>query len=320
VGLVRSSSIDAVFARQSGLATIEQLLATGVTREIIRSRLTRRVWRMVLPRVVSDDARPLDTNRRLIAAQLLAGPDAMIASTTAAVWHGIRSAAGNRQVLVDVPIERHPRGQAFVVIRRTRRPDPYPIHAPALWIASKARAVADAARESGGDVARAIVLEAVQRQMVTLGEMRHQLEIGPRRGSRRLRDTLGEAEVGAWSVPEADLGRLVRRSRVLPVMWANPTLTASDGRRLPRPDGWFDDVGLAVQVHSKRYHAGELDWEATVSADGVFAEHGIALVAVTPRQIAIDPAGVLARIERAYEHARRRPRPDVVAVPIASAP
>jgi hypothetical protein len=71
VGLVRSSSIDAVFARQSGLATIEQLLATGVTREIIRSRLTRRVWRMVLPRVVSDDARPLDTNRRLIAAQLL---------------------------------------------------------------------------------------------------------------------------------------------------------------------------------------------------------------------------------------------------------
>jgi hypothetical protein len=136
VGLVRSSSIDAVFARQSGLATIEQLLATGVTREIIRSRLTRRVWRMVLPRVVSDDARPLDTNRRLIAAQLLAGPDAMIASTTAAVWHG----------------------------------------------------------------------------------------------------------------------------------------------------------------------------------------HGIALVAVTPRQIAIDPDGVLARIERAYEHARRRPRPDVVAVPIASAP
>jgi hypothetical protein len=113
---------------------------------------------------------------------------------------------------------------------------------------------------------------------------------------------------------------MVRRSRLLPAMWANPTLTTSDGLRLPRPDGWLDDVGLAVQVHSKRYHAGELDWEATVSADGVFAEHGIALVAVTPRQIATDPEGVLARIERAYEHARRRPRPAVVAVPIPSTP
>jgi hypothetical protein len=192
------------------------------------------------------------------------------------------------------------------------------IRAPALWIASAPRAVADAARESGGDRARAIVLEAVQRQIVTLGELRHQLEIGPRPGSRHLRTALGEAEAGAWSVPEADLARIVDTSRVLPPMWANPTLTTSAGKRLPRPDGWFDDVALAVQVHSRRYHAGELDWETTVLADGVYAEQGIALVAVTPRQIATDLVGVVARIERADEQARRRPRPGVVAVPIPS--
>jgi hypothetical protein len=95
-------------------------------------------------------------------------------------------------------------------------------------------------------------------------------------------------------------------------MWANPALRVG-AVRLPTPDGWFDDVGLAVQVHSKRYHAGELDWEKTVSGDGVFAEHGIPLVAVTPRQISSQPEAVLARIERAYEQAARRPRPVVVA-------
>jgi hypothetical protein len=115
-------------------------------------------------------------------------------------------------------------------------------------------------------------------------------------------------------VPEADLAALVSASTVLPTMWANPVLRVGEVR-LPTPDGWFDDVGLAVQVHSKRYHAGELDWEKTVSGDGAFAEHGVALVAVTPRQISSQPAAVLARIERAYEQAARRPRPAVIARP-----
>jgi hypothetical protein len=311
--------VAAVFSRQYGLATMQQLLDAGATRAQIRSRLAE-FWRVVLPGVVAETPRAPETRQRLVAALLYAGPGSMLASCTAAAYHGIRAAGTDRRVLVDVPHHRRVRSQAFVVIRRTRRPDPYAMHAPVLWIASRPRAVADAARDSGGDRARALVLEAVQRQIVTLGELRHQLETGPRQGSRALRDALREAEAGAWSVPEADLARLVRRSRVLPPMWANPMLTTSEGKRLPRPDGWFDDVALAVQVHSRRYHAGELDWEATVSTDGVFAEHGIALVAITPRQIAIDPDGVLSRVERAYEQARRRPRPDIVAVPIASAP
>ncbi len=156
------------------------------------------------------------------------------------------------------------------------------------------------------------MIEAVQRRLVTVEELRHELEAGPRQGSTALRAALAEAEAHAWSVPEAELATLVRRRGTLPEMWANPSLSAG-GVRLPTPDGWFDDVGLAVQVHSKRYHAGELDWEQTVSGDGVYAEHGIALVAVTPRQIATQPDAVVARIERAYRHAALRPRPEVTA-------
>jgi hypothetical protein len=50
-----------------------------------------------------------------------------------------------------------------------------------------------------------------------------------------------------------------------------------------------------------------------VSADGVFAEHGVPLVAVTPRQISSRPTAVLVTIERAYEQAAKRERPAVVA-------
>lgn len=94
-----------------------------------------------------------------------------------------------------------------------------------------------------------------------------------------------------------------------------PFLTGPDDVRLPIPDGWFDDVGLAVQVHSWRWHASPTDWDATVMADGVFAEYGIPVVAVTPRALRQAPNDVLRRIERALAQASGRPRPDVVAVP-----
>jgi hypothetical protein len=306
--------VKQLFDRQEGLAGVAQLLELGLSRHVIRTRILRGPWRLVLPRVVCRDARALDARQRLVAAILMAGADSVIGSWSAAAWHGLRAVTDQRQVVVTVPAERFVRSHAFVVVRRTRRPDPGVVRTPALAVVSCPRAVADAARELGPRVARALVIEAVQQRRVTIAELRHELEAGPRQGSFALRHALAEAEQHAWSVPEADLAALVRTSTVLPPMWANPSLRAGEVQ-LHTPDGWFDDVGLAVQVHSRQYHAGELDWEKTVSGDGVFAEHGIPLVAVTPRQISSQPAAVLARIERAYVQAAKRPRPPVVAVP-----
>jgi hypothetical protein len=236
----------------------------------------------------------------------------MITGAAAAHWHGIT--AGTRSsVAVEVPHCRCRRGGGLVDVRRTVRPDPHPWERPPLVLVSRQRAVAVAARDCRTDRdAAAVVLEAVERRLVRLDDLRNELEAGPRAGSARLRRAVEAAELGAWSVPEADLAASVRTSRALPAMWANPALRVGDVR-LPTPDGWFDDVGLAVQVHSKRYHAGELDWDKTVSGDSVFAEHGVALVAVTPRQITREAPSVLRRLERAYEQAAKRPRPVVVA-------
>jgi hypothetical protein len=311
-----SDGADHLLRAQTGLATVSQLLALGMSRSAIRTRL-RRDWMFVLPRVVASSRRPLDDHQRLVAALLFAGPDAVIGSLTAAAWHGVEAARTDRKVRLLVPASRRLVPQGFVVVRRTRRPDDRSWSRPPLTIASPARAVADAAREAGDERARALVVEAVQRRIVTVAALRHELHAGPGAGSQRLRRALAGAERGAWSVPEVDLADLIAGSG-LPQMWLNPVLTVA-GTRLPTPDGWFDDVALAVQVHSRRYHAGELDWEATVSSDGVFAEHGIGIVAVTPRQIAAQPAEVLRRIQGAHAAASLRPRPVVVATPIAAA-
>jgi hypothetical protein len=100
---------------------------------------------------------------------------------------------------------------------------------------------------------------------------------------------------------------------VLPAIWLNPSLQAVDGTRLPTPDGWIDQVGLAIQVHSYRWHSAPDDWTSTVMVDGVFAEYGVPVVAVTPQAIRRSAEAVLMRIERAYRAASVRPRPQVTA-------
>jgi hypothetical protein len=302
-------TVSDVLEEQAGLASVTQLLDAGLTRSALRARL-RREWRYVLPRVISTTRAGLTDHQRFVAALLFAGDGAVLASFTAAAWHGVRAARVDRLVHVAIPDHRNVRDSGFVIVRRTARPDLAAWTRGPLVISSPARAVADAARRADQAVARAIVIEAVQRRLVGLGQLRHELIAGPRVGSTPLREAIAEAERGAWSIPEADLARLVSGSAILPPMLANPALTVG-AVRLPTPDGWFDDVALAVQVHSRRFHAGALDWEATIASDGVFAEHGIPVVAVTPRQIATDGAFVVRRIENAYLAARQRPRPRV---------
>ena len=105
-----------------------------------------------------------------------------------------------------------------------------------------------------------MIIEAVQRRLVRL-DVAHWIEVRRPNGRRRLREALAEAAVGAWSVPEADLARLLTTSRLLPPVWANPQLKNVDGNRLTTPDQWLDEVGMAVMVQSQRFHAGVLQWE-----------------------------------------------------------
>jgi hypothetical protein len=298
--------------RQRGLLTTAQLLTGGVSRSALRWQVGRG-WRFVLPRVVALFTGGLDAEQRLVAGCLWAGPSGQLAGSTAARWHGLLDRPDDGVVRLLVTSGEGERREGFAIRRRTRRPDPHAWRRGALTVCSPARAVMDAAREEvDPDDARALLISAVQRRRVSESELRAELEAGPVRGSAAARRALADIAGRAWSLPEADVLRELRRSRVLPRVWANPTLVTSSGLHLPIPDFWLDDVGLAGQVHSRAHHVRDRDWERTVAADTTLGEHGVVVLAVTPKGFWADRAGFRERVERSYVELRATGRrPDV---------
>jgi hypothetical protein len=309
------SSLTALLSAQHGLISRSQLATSGISRAAVRWRVER-TWRVVLPGVVATFTTPLNPFQRLIAAQLYAGPTAFVSSWTAAGWHGVEAARQSPMIRMTVPEPLAARRSGWVIVKRTTRPDLTAWDRGPLRIGSRARSVVDAARELRGERrARAIVIEAVQRQLVTVDALRHELESGPRKGSAQVRRAVDFAEQGAWSVAEVDLLEILSRSSILPEVWANPRLISADGTRLPTPDAWMDEVGLAIQVHSRTYHLRDLDWSATVSGDSALGECGIVVLGVTPEELSNDAESIRQRAERAYLALRDRPRPNVIATP-----
>lgn len=309
--------LAALLRLQQGLATRVQLREHGVSEDSLRWRIGR-TWRLVLPGVVATFTGRLDGRQRPVAAQLYAGPGAVLSSWTAASWHGVESARAP-QLRVAVPQSRSSRRCGFVVVTRTSRHDAHPWNRPPLVIASRPRAVIDAALDAGTERhAAEITIEALQRRLVTLEALRHELERAPRRGSRQGRVALAAAETSDWSLSEFDLLALVSGSRLLPEAWPNPTLTTLTGDPLPTPDLWLDDVGLAVALHSRRYHQRDADWDGTVMSDTALGELGVVVLPVTPAVLAREPAATLHRIERAHGALTGRPRPQVLATPRAA--
>jgi hypothetical protein len=308
--------VEQLLADQLGLLTRRQLSAAGVSRAAVTWRLGRS-WRLVLPGVVATFTGPLSRRHELVAAALLAGPEAVIGSDTAAAWHGISRARRRGPIVVHVPWRLAARRVGFVDVRRTIRPDAHAFRRGVLLLASPARSVVDAARDRADpDEARALLIEAVQRRLASLQQLTHEVEAGPRRGSAVVRRSLQAVAQGAWSHPEAELLDLCRTSTTLPRVWPNPYLSDQAGRRLPSPDGWIDDVGLALQVQSWAYHGDAAAWDRTVEAATLLGELAVPVLGITPHQLSTDPRGVLRRVETTHAALRRRGhRPDVVMRP-----
>ena len=301
-----------VLARQDGLATIDQLLAHEVSRAEYRGRRGR-AWREVLPRVILVQPGELTVRRQMIGALLWAGSDAVLSGPTAARWHGVQAADPRGRVHVVLPAGGDSRSVGFASARRSLLHDEDVRSVGSLRFSSPARSCVDAAFAAGTPATRAAILtEAVHRKVATLEELTDWLCRLRTRDAYRLKPALEAAAAGAWSAPEAELLDLIAGSGVLPEPWANPSLT-TDGHALLTPDIWFDEVAMAVMVHSYAYHSQGDDWSSTVERDADLVAAGVMVLGVTPDRIRTDPVGVVQRIEKAHVTASGRPRPDVCA-------
>ena len=253
--------------------------------------------------------------QRLAAAMLYAGPTSWLRGDSALACHGAGSPL-SAPVKLYVPHPQRSRRVMWVSIAATRLTNERVVERGPIRMSCRARAVVDAAAEAIDDrTARGVLVGAVQERFVRLADVQHWVGVRRRNGTSRLKSALAEAASGTWSLPESDLARILRGTPGLAGFWANPEVTSEEGVPLTTPDLWLDEVGLAVMVHSRRFHSGVLDWDATVLADQDLRDAGVEVVPVTPHLIATDPGRAREAVLAGLARARRRPRPAVLASP-----
>lgn len=268
---------------QLGLVSRAQFQAAGVSRSTLQWHVGRH-WPVVLPGVYALNRGGFSVTQRQVAGLLYAGPSAVLRGLTAARAWGITAADSSGRVHVTVASPARSRRLGWLEVAATTIPDPrIEVRGP-LVLPSPARAVVDACAEVDiTDQAEAMAIEAVRRRLVTWDDLAHAFYLRNRRGSAVIRRALDAAATGAWSRPEAVLLAAIEASTVLPRPWANLRLIHQPtGQRLLTPDVWFDDVAMAVMVHSRQFHSAPGDWDMTVARDAQLTECGVIVVGTTP--------------------------------------
>ena len=306
--------LDWLLAYQRGVLSRAQALSCGVSLDALRHRYRPGgPWRRLLPGVYLTSTGEPTREQLETAALLYAGPASVITGPAALRYYTIRAPA-SRLIDVLTPADRQRTSRAFVAIVRTPRMPDAPRRDLAIGYVAPARAVADTvlALATRPEV-RAVVASAVQQGRCTIAELGAELAAGPVRGSALFRSVLAEVGDGIRSPAEADFRDLIRKSG-LPQPLFNPHLSL-DGALLAKPDAWWPDRALVVEIDSREWHLSPDDWEATMARDGRLRAVGIRVIHVTPRQVRTEPNKVLATIADALRTGA--PIPRLTTVPAA---
>ena len=300
-------ALDRLLLQQLDVIARFQALAVGVTDNALRHRLRPGgSWRGLLPGVYMAATGAPTTLQQEMAALLYAGPGGVITGSAALRCHYIRTEL-TEIVDVLVPAARQRRDTGFVRLHRTTRMPGRIWEAGPVRYVMPARAVADTVRgmTSLRDV-RAVVADAVQRRRCSIKDLLTELDAGPNAGSMLFREALTDVAEGIRSAAEGDLRDLLTRSR-LPMPLFNASLYDDAGTFIARPDAWWPELGIAVEVDSREWHLSPEDHANTLARGRRMAKHQVVVLRFTPRQIRTKPAEVIKDIKAALEGAQDRP-------------
>jgi hypothetical protein len=253
------------------------------------------------------------TLQQEMAALLYAGPGSVITGPAALRSHHIRTEL-TEFVDVLVPSTRQRRDTNFVRLHRTTRMPGRIWEAGPVQYVMPARAVADAVRAMTRlrDV-RAVIADAVQRDKCAISNLATELSQGPAKGSMLFREALADVADGIRSAAEGDLRDLLARSG-LPMPLFNPSLYDGD-TFLAKPDAWWPEFGVGVEVDSWEWHSSPEDHANTLARGRRMGKRQMIVLRFTPRQIRSESAQVIAEIRDALEGARGRPPLNLRTVP-----
>jgi hypothetical protein len=291
---------------QRGVISRSQALAMGITPSGVRHRLQAGGrWQVLLPGVYLTVTGQPTVLQRNMAALLYAGPVSAITGPSALhSWGMTGLQAWHVDVLVPHGCRRVSRES--VRIRRTRRMPSQVAFDRAIRYVLPARAVADTVRcmTELSDV-RAVVAGAVQQRICKIEFLAAELPAGPIRDTGVLRTVLAEVAAGIRSAPEADLLCLVA-SAGLPMPLFNCSLRLN-GAFLARPDAYWPEYGVVVEVDSWQWHSGPEAWAKTLRRHNRLEAAGLRVLHFSPRQIRTEAGDVVSQITAALAHGRPLP-------------
>lgn len=307
------AALEEAVHRQQQIVTRAQLLAAGFDDMFLYRQTRRGLWQRVLPATYALFTGVLTSEQRRISAAIYAGPDAQLTGLAALAWYGFRYSPRTEEVHLVVPHHARRKSSGHAVISRALALDPKPRRTASYPVCSPPRAVVDAARDLRHlRPVRAIVAEAIQRGFTDLAALDAEIRRARRSRTALIRKAFSEVVSGTRSAPEAELRECLAVSRVLPPILWNPRLVDAEGRRLPTPDGYLPEAGMALEVDSQEYHFSPEDWRRTLDRHNELTRLGVLILHFTPAQIRRDPSGVRRTVEDAFTARRESPAPVAV--------
>jgi hypothetical protein len=308
-------ALRALIEKQACVITRTQALAGGLTRHALSHRLRNNgSWQPLLPGIYLTVTGTPTLLQREMAAVLYGGRYTVITGIAALRHHRMPGPESDTiDILIPAVIKRQ--SVSGIMVHRTRHMPKLVMAAPLRNYALPARAAADAARWlTDLREVRALVAGAVQSRRCTIDELAEELRAGGRRDAALLGAVLAEVAAGVRSAPEAELRILIRKAG-LPMPMFNPSLYLLDGTFIAKPDAWWPEAGVAIEIDSRRWHINPDDWEHTMDRHTELGEHSIVTLHFTPHKLRTDPAFVISKMTGAYKSGTIRPRLPIKAVP-----
>jgi very-short-patch-repair endonuclease len=283
--------------RQHGVAAREQLLALGLSVDVIRNRVSRGRLHPIWSNVYAVGRPQLTRRGRWMAAVLTCGERAALSHKSAAELWGIAPWALG-QIHVSVPPAVYRRRRGIRLHRRATLESWELTDRDAIPVTTAMRTLIDLATYSSAEELEGAVNEADKLGLVDPETLRAEVEERRVDGAPRLRQLLDRR---TFSLTNSELERrflrLVRRANLpspLTQQWINGF----------RVDFFWPELGLIVETDGLRYHRTATQQSRDRSRDQAHAAAGLIVLRFTHAQVSFEDDRVIAVLRRVAERQR----------------
>lgn len=294
--MVNHDGLDDLVREHEKVLTHAQLVEAGVPLSTLCRRILRSgPWQRLQPGVVLTHTGTPTRRERLLGALAYAGSGAVLTGVSALRAYGLNALPADEAIHVLVPHARRCQARPGLVVERTRKlPDPR--WRRGLPLAAPARAVVDACRGiSRLDDVRALVADAVQSGLCSVDELVAALQQAARQRTALSREVLAEVDAGVRSAAEGQVRAMFGRHGVTQPRW-NWSLHTLAGAHVATPDGYWEEIGAALQIDSMTWHLSPAAYKRTQRRARALGAYGVPVLPVAPADALGDEAGFIREV------------------------